>query len=99
VHTSTKPPTGLGGTAQDVPVGYDIDDVRSLWTDIGADGRRLLASAVLLTVVLDLPVARMPPPVAAVATVLSGALRRTFSDEIPGIRERVVDQGYYPRQA
>jgi hypothetical protein len=88
-----------GGTAQDVPGGYDIDDVRSLWTDIGADGRRLLASAVLLTVLFDLPVARMPPPVAAVATVLSGPLRRTFSDEIPGIRERVVDQGYYRRQA
>jgi hypothetical protein len=84
-----------GGKAEDVPGGYDVDDVRSLWADIGADGRRLLASAVLLTVVLDLPVASMPPPVAAVVTVLRGPLRRTFSGQIPGIRERVVDQGYY----
>lgn len=56
---------------------------------LGIDGRRLLASAILLIVILELLVDLMAAPVAAVATMLGTAMRRTFSDEIPGIRDRV----------
>jgi hypothetical protein len=78
------------GTAQTDPRHYGFSDVQSLWAPLGTDGRRLLASAMLLIVVLDLPVDMMPAPVAAVATMLGGAVQRRFSDDIPGIRRQVV---------
>jgi hypothetical protein len=88
------------GTAQAVPGGYEIGDVRSLWASLNndRDGTRLLASAVLLSVILDLPVNRMPAPVAAVATILGGGLRHRFSNEIPAIHQRVVAEQYYRPQ-
>jgi hypothetical protein len=106
-NTDEPDTTGLpGGTSAAVPGGYEIGDVRSLWASVddlddlndNDDKKRLLASAVLLSVVLDLPVNRMPTPLAAVVTILGGELRDKLSDKIPAIRERVVAGQYYGRQ-
>jgi hypothetical protein len=84
------PASRPAGTARTGLDGYDFGDVGSLWASLDDSGKRLLASAVLLIVVLELPVDMMPAPVAAAATILGGVLRDDFSDEISGIHERVV---------
>jgi hypothetical protein len=92
VVEETEPPSETAGA---LPGGYGIGDIRSLWAGIGADGRRLLTSALLLVVVLDLPDAEMPVPVAAIAAALGGALRERFSSGIESIRGRVLDRQFY----
>ena len=74
--------TGLGH--------YGIGPIRSLWGRLDDEGRRLLAAAVLLMVVLDLPEDLMPPPVADVAILLGGMLRRDFSDDIGVLGSRIT---------
>jgi hypothetical protein len=77
-------------TARTGPGHYGIGPIRSLWGRLDSEGRQLLAAAVLLMVVLDLPKDLMPPPVADIATLLGDMLRREFSDDIGGLRSRIT---------
>jgi len=71
---------------------YSLDDIQALWLLLDAHGRQLLAAAVLLTVVLDLPTNRMPTPVADVVSLLGDMVRQMLSDEIDGIRREITPQ-------
>ncbi len=81
------PPASVGNRGR-----YDLGDIRALWGLLDADGRRLLAAAVLLTVVLDLPTERMPGPVADVVFLLGDAVRELLSNQIDGLRREIAPQ-------
>jgi hypothetical protein len=68
---------------------YDSDSVRSLWARLGQEDRRLMATAVLLILVLDLSPDTLPPPVADIATALSGRLR-DFPAKLDAIRRQIL---------
>jgi hypothetical protein len=60
---------------------------RSLWMLLDAEGKRLLASAMLLIVALELPLDRLPAPVAYVAAVVTDMLGRRFFDQLAALRQ------------
>jgi hypothetical protein len=85
------PTLGTPGTVAKGPGHYGIGPIRSLWNDLDADGRQLLATAALLMVVLNVPEDLMPPPVADIATVIGEILRRD-QNRIGTIRSRITAQ-------
>ncbi len=85
------PTLGTPGTVARGPGHYGIGPIRSLWNGLDADGRRLLATAALLMVVLKVPDDLMPPPVADIATVIGDILLRD-QNRIGTIRSRITAQ-------
>lgn len=78
-----------GGRGQYTPGTRDQQAVHAMWNNLGDDGRRLLAAAVLLIVALDLPEQTLPPPVVAVAQFLDGLLR-DHPGRIEALREQII---------
>jgi hypothetical protein len=76
------------GTVRTTP-GYYGDPVRLLWARLGPEGRRLMAAAVLMTLVLDLSPDTLPPPVADIAQQFGGVLR-DYPNRIDEIRRRTL---------
>jgi hypothetical protein len=69
--------------------------IRELWVQLGVEGRRLLAAAVLLSMVLHVPRDLLPTPVAHVAGVLSTILSERIPDEIGALGNKITKQQEY----
>jgi hypothetical protein len=74
------------------PRHYGIGPIGLLWGGLHLNGRRLLAAAALLMVALEIPEDLMPPPVADVATLIGGMLRRDHPERIGLLRSWITAQ-------
>lgn len=69
--------------------GYYGEPIRLLWARLGPEGRRLMAAAVLMTLVLDQSPDTLPPPVADLVQMFGGVLR-DYPKRIEDVRRRTL---------